>query len=59
MITLKARYAILDRLDSRNALCDALRDGLRDGLRGAEGAPLRALGVAVILAGVWLARGRR
>ncbi len=32
---------------------------LIDAARGAEGAPLRALGVAVILAGVILARGRR
>ena len=32
---------------------------LLDTARGAEGAPLRALGVLVILAGVWLARGRR
>jgi transporter family-2 protein len=31
---------------------------LIDTLRGAEGAPLRALGVAVILAGVILAQGR-
>ena len=32
---------------------------LIDTARGAEGAPLRALGVAIILAGVVLARGRR
>lgn len=31
---------------------------LIDTARGAEGAPVRALGVAVILSGVWLARRR-